>query len=378
MALRIREGKWAWRYELDGREYSGTTDLAATKRQRKDAEAEELQHRMAIKEGRQPIRKLAARLFSDASADFLTHCKTEHRAHPETARRIATSFVSLRVFFGKAMVGAIGAAEIDKYKAWRVTERTESVDGKERTIPGVADVTLRHDLHALSGFYHWAVKMRFAGSNPVSEVKIPSDEDAVRIHVITADEERRYFAAALADKEKIKKVGGVRTEICGRQTLYDIGRILLLQGLRPAEAMALTAGDVDLMAGTLRVSKSKTKAGRRTLTLTAESRSILGRRCAGLAPEARVWQISAPGLAKKHGSACRRAGVDFVPYDFRHTFATRLAQGGCDLATIAALIGHSSIHIVQRYVHPTAEHQAQAMRTHDAAQIAAQPKEAVQ
>lgn len=65
-----------------------------------------------------------------------------------------------------------------------------------------------------------------------------------------------------------------------------------------------------------------------------------------------------------HDAVCEKAGVAFVLYDFRHTFATRLAQAGVDLATLAAILGHSSIRIVQRYVHPTAEHKKAAMATY--------------
>jgi site-specific recombinase XerD len=42
-----------------------------------------------------------------------------------------------------------------------------------------------------------------------------------------------------------------------------------------------------------------------------------------------------------------------------------LAQAGIDLATLAAILGHNSIRIVQRYVHPTAEHKKTAMLRYD-------------
>ena len=56
-----------------------------------------------------------------------------------------------------------------------------------------------------------------------------------------------------------------------------------------------------------------------------------------------------------------------VIYDLRHTFATRMAEKGCDLATLAAILGHSSIRMVQKYVHVTNGHQREVMQVYSAA-----------
>jgi integrase len=63
---------------------------------------------------------------------------------------------------------------------------------------------------------------------------------------------------------------------------------------------------------------------------------------------------------------CEKTGLSFVIYDLRHTFATRLAQAGVDALTIAAILGHASTRVLQRYIHPTARHQAEAMRIYEA------------
>ncbi len=66
-------------------------------------------------------------------------------------------------------------------------------------------------------------------------------------------------------------------------------------------------------------------------------------------------------LNSAHDAVCAKAGFSFVLYDLRHTFATRMAEAGVDLATIAAILGHNSIRIVERYVRPTAEDKRAAM-----------------
>ena len=42
---------------------------------------------------------------------------------------------------------------------------------------------------------------------------------------------------------------------------------------------------------------------------------------------------------------------EIVPYDFRHTFASRLRMKGDHLDTIAKLMGYSKLETTQRYAH---------------------------
>jgi len=80
-------------------------------------------------------------------------------------------------------------------------------------------------------------------------------------------------------------------------------------------------------------------------------------------------------LDHTHDSVCQDAGVSFVIYDFRHTFATRqLIEAKIDMASLAAIMGHSNLRVLQKYVHPTADHQRQAMKQYEATRPAAQLK----
>jgi integrase len=62
----------------------------------------------------------------------------------------------------------------------------------------------------------------------------------------------------------------------------------------------------------------------------------------------------------------------FRLYDCRHTFATRAAQAGMDLATLAAVLGHSKLNMVMRYADPQEQHKAAAMKRLEQANAAAE------
>ena len=187
--------------------------------------------------------------FSEAVTSFLESADGEHADKPNTAKRLHTSFASLSRFFGKSPVSAILTGHVNDFKAWRRKEHA------------VQEVTIRHDLHALSKAYGNFIDHNWARENPVDGVDIPSDKDAVRMYILSREEEERYFADARR-----------------HSALYDLGRLMLNQGTRPEEVLELRVDDVDLERSRLTIRKGKSNAARRTLKLTAESREICARR----------------------------------------------------------------------------------------------------
>jgi len=111
--------------------------------------------------------------------------------------------------------------------------------------------------------------------------------------------------------------------------------------------MSLEQRGIDLKGGRLTILGGKSRAARRTLALCGESIEILARRLERpgkwVFPSDRKQGRHLTKLNNSHDEVCREAGVSFVPYDLRHTFATRLAESGCDLASLAAILGHSGL-----------------------------------
>jgi integrase len=389
MAIRVRSGKWHYRFTENGHEYSACTGLVGTERNRPAAQRAEAEAYKLVVQGRAAELHIQATPFSKGAEMFLAWVVGEYQAHPNSAARIRGSFASLRRFFENTPVHTITAGQIEDYKSWRRTSQ-------------VKDFTLRNDLHNLSLFFQYAEKHGWRRDNPVRKVEMPSAGESDAIHVLTADEERTYFEACRLGWTEQKK-SGRKVQHGPFQDLNDLGRLMLNQGCRPEELLSLPWDQVDFQAGMVRIGHSKTAAGRRILRLTRESLVLLAHRAARFEQEAGVgaklhqggsgllppptpandprgsgvgevcrgkWVFPSPTrpgrhivkLNNAHDLLIAHAGLKFRIYDFRHTFATRSAQSGAvDLATLARIMGHSNLRTIMKYVHPSQDHMNDAM-----------------
>ena len=123
----------------------------------------------------------------------------------------------------------------------------------------------------------------------------------------------------------------------------------------------------------------KTKAARRKLPLSRRAADVLLRHLSEtqgpyVFPATRWGRATSKPLVKLnngHHNAVKRAELQpFRLYDLRHIFATRAAEAGIDLVTLAALLGHSRVQMVMRYAHPSEKHQFKATRTMEASREA--------
>lgn len=139
-------------------------------------------------------------------------------------------------------------------------------------------------------------------------------------------------------------------------------------GLRASEAVDLQLGDLDLEAGVLRACGKGNKerlvpVGRSALEAAARylrhGRPVLAgvRETPQLFVNRRGERLTRQGLYKIVARHAKGAGLEgrLSPHTLRHTFATHLLAGGCDLRAVQEMLGHADVATTQIYTHLSAE-----------------------
>jgi integrase/recombinase XerD len=241
---------------------------------------------------------------------------------------------------------AIGHAELSAFAS-------EIASGREDK-PAAAPATLQRKVACLRSFYRHLRRTSVLTSDPTAHLRAPKQSRKLP-QVLSRDEvaelvrqPRGTAPAALRDRALL-------------ETMYACG-------LRASEAIELEVGDVDLEAGILRA-RGKGSKERLVPIGSAASRALgayvqRGRgRLIGNRWELRLFVnqrgtgLSRQGLYKivqRHAASAGLASK-MSPHTLRHSFATHLLAGGCDLRSLQEMLGHADIATTQLYTHLTAE-----------------------
>jgi integrase/recombinase XerD len=139
-------------------------------------------------------------------------------------------------------------------------------------------------------------------------------------------------------------------------------------GLRASEAIGLELLDVDIEEGVLR---ARGKGSKERVVPIGQAalralRIYLERGRPGLVkgtPESHLFvnfrggQLTRQGLYKIVRRHALTAGLAdrMSPHTLRHTFATHLLAGGCDLRSVQEMLGHADVSTTQLYTHLSSE-----------------------
>jgi len=230
---------------------------------------------------------------------------------------------------------------------------TELAEGDDEHAP-VAATTLARKVACLRSFYRHLRREGLIEHDPTADLRGPRGPQRLP-RVLSRDEVGRLLGAPR----------GVDPLALRDRALLEL---MYACGLRASEAVGLELGDLDLEEGILcaRGKGSKERlvpVGREALSairgyyrsgrpellgMTVQQRVFLNRRGAPLTRQ---------GLYKIVQGHARRVGLEerMSPHTLRHSFATHLLAGGCDLRSLQEMLGHADLATTQVYTHLSAD-----------------------
>jgi integrase/recombinase XerD len=296
-----------------------------------------------------------ARQLTELTLDFLAYLELERGLSRNTLEAYRSDLQQFGQFLDVQRVGPL--AVTGPLLAAFVSELAE---GTPAGRPGgpirrpVAPATLSRKIACLRSFYRHLRREEILTEDPTAELRPPRPRARLP-KVLSRDEVAQLLAqpqgrapAALRDRALL-------------ETMYACG-------LRASEATGLELAHLDLEAGVLRAHGKGSKerlvpVGSQAIRALQEYLEHGRPRLVGLREEPRVFVnlrgggLTRQGLYKIVQRHARSAGLEqrMSPHTLRHTFATHLLAGGCDLRSLQEMLGHADIGTTQMYTHLSAE-----------------------
>jgi integrase/recombinase XerC len=225
----------------------------------------------------------------------------------------------------------------------------------ELSLEGRAARSINRALSTLRGFFRYLIRFRRREDNPVETLR--NRKTPAHLPVFLWENEMAEFARLPENAGILWAARDTALLLC----IYSAG-------LRISEAASLT---VDALEDGLCGARVFGKGGReRAVFFSDEARQALAAWLAersaalsgGIEPRALFTSrkgapLSVAGARWIIGEYAKRAGIpkNIHPHSLRHSFATHLMNGGCDIRVVQELLGHKNLSTTQIYTHTTIE-----------------------
>jgi integrase/recombinase XerD len=286
--------------------------------------------------------------FEGLVLDFLSYLELERGLSRNTLDAYRTDLHQYGEYLTAHHLDALAAspADISEFLA-------ELATGEVR--PACSSATVHRKAACLRSFYKQLRRDELIGDDPTAALSAPRRAKKLP-QVLNYAEVQKLLAAPRGDEP---------TTLRDRALL----EVMYACGLRASETIGLEIVDVDLHEGFLRARGKGSKErlvplGRKAIAaISAYMRSgrskLVGERHeAKLFVNFRGGPLSRQGLYKIVQRNARSAGLSgqMSPHTLRHSFATHLLAGGCDLRAVQEMLGHADIATTQLYTHLSGEH----------------------
>ncbi len=217
-----------------------------------------------------------------------------------------------------------------------------------------AAATLARKVACLRSFYRYLRQEEVLAHDPTAELRGPPKTKRLP-RVLSREQVARLLREPM----------GTEPRALRDRALLEV---MYACGLRISETVALELSDIDIDEGLVRARGKGSKErivpmGRRAIAAVSAYCQRGRPALLGVKVESKVFLNSRGGALTRQGlykiiqGHARRAGLDasMSPHTLRHSFATHLLAGGCDLRSLQEMLGHSDLATTQVYTHLSAE-----------------------